>query len=81
MSAAEFYRWRMFEEAHGPILLHDRVDLGLAQVSYVVAKMLGSKDVEMRHVLPPWLRELAAEASVRAGFERLASLAGVPMGE
>ena len=75
MSAAEVGDWAMYEELYGPLLVHDRIDYGLASVAFTVAKIGGAKRAEFRHFLPPWLRELAAEDSVRRGFERLRQMA------
>jgi hypothetical protein len=44
----------MFEEWYGPLLIHERLDLLLAQSAFVTARVGGSKDVEMSTFLPDW---------------------------
>lgn len=82
MSASEAADWTAFERVHGPLLVHDRIDIGLAAVAYTIAAVAPLKRrPEFRKFLPPWLRELAAEDSVRAGFESLRQMAEVPVAD
>lgn len=76
MDAAELGDWRTFEAAYGPLLVHERVDYGLAMVAFTVARALGSKRATYKRFLPPWLRQQAAEAGVRGLVDRLRGMVG-----
>lgn len=54
MSGADLAEWEAFEHLHGPILIHERLDVLQAMVSYVVARSAGAKDVSPRDFLPRW---------------------------
>lgn len=62
--------WAAFEEHYGPLLVHERVDIGLARLAAIMA---GESDVTK--FLPPWLLPVESEedeeAAAFALFERL----------
>lgn len=72
--------WRAFEHVYGPILVHDRVDIGLAKLSYYIASLFTDRrrKVKFRDFLPTYLRELMKQREsssaddLRAFFEGLA---------
>jgi hypothetical protein len=66
-----------FERVWGPILPHERIDIGLAQVSLYLVKLLSRsrRDYKLRDFMPAWYRELTAEAETKASFEHLIQMA------
>lgn len=71
MSGRELMEWTAFERVHGPVLVHDRIDVGFAMLARTIANLLGNRRFKIQHFLPPWLREAAEEASVRDAFASL----------
>lgn len=63
--------WSAFERVWGPILPHERIDAGLAQVCLVLVKLLGKGTHSIRDFMPSYYRELTAEAVTTSAFERL----------
>lgn len=72
MTAAEMTEWTAYEQVYGPLLIQDRVDIGFAQVSLILARLFGEKDRRtLRDFLPSWWRELASgEAMMRMAEEK-----------
>lgn len=75
MTAAELTEWTAYEQTYGPILVQDRIDIGLAQVNLILVKLLGKKSKHtIRDFLPAWWRgpinQRSDEAVVR-GMEAL----------
>jgi len=81
MTSAELTDWTAYERVYGPVLVHDRIDIGLAQVCLVLVKLLGQKSKHtLRDFLPAWWQELMKkprrdETSVLQGFEALMRMA------
>lgn len=52
--------WTAFEQVYGPILPHDRIDLGFAQLSYLLALAFssGRRKPRWRTFLPPYMRDM-----------------------
>lgn len=72
MSSAELMEWAAFEQVHGPILVHDRVDFGLTQVALILANAFSKRRVDIKKVLPPWHRQQQrSDASVAKALERM----------
>lgn len=77
MTAAELTEWTAYEQTYGPLLVQDRVDIGLAQVSLILARLLGKKSKHtLRDFLPAWWQGLLGKAgrsedSIRRNFEVL----------
>ena len=81
MSAGELTEWMAFEQVHGPILMHERVDIGLAQLCTIMARLWGGKrDYRIKDFLPGWYKR-TGEDSVTAGFEMLLRMADSPKGD
>jgi len=70
-----------YERVYGPVLVHDRIDIGLAQVCLVLVKLLGQKSKHtLRDFLPAWWQEVTQRGNrqpeaVRQGFEALMKMA------
>jgi hypothetical protein len=60
---------------NGPLLIHERIDVGLAQVGFLLAKLLGRGNPKPRDFLPTWYADRVGEASVLEGFESLMRMA------
>lgn len=46
-----------YEQVHGPLLVHERVDVGFASLSYYLVTLLGRRSQRKpESFLPPWLR-------------------------
>lgn len=73
MTSGELTEWMAFEQLHGPILAHERIDIGLAQVSTIMANAWGRKRYKLREFLPAWWREATRKSAedVDASFEAL----------
>lgn len=88
MSSGELTEWAAFERVYGPVLVHDRIDIGLAQVCLVLARLFSKKSKHtLRDFLPAWWQGLIgkagrAESSIRQGFEALMRMADEsPLGQ
>ena len=81
MSSRELTEWTAYERVYGPLLVQDRVDIGLAQVCAILARLFSKKSKHtLRDFLPPWWQGLLGKAgrdedSVRKGFEALMRIA------
>lgn len=77
MSSGELTEWAAYEQAYGPLLVHDRVDIGFAQVCTVLAHLLGKKSRHtIKDFLPAWWREALNKSerddnTIRKNFEAL----------
>ena len=62
MTARELTDWVAFERVYGSILPHERIDVGLAQLSFYIVSMLGQRKrgqrLKLRDFFPKWLRDL-----------------------
>jgi hypothetical protein len=75
MSSEELTAWSAFERVYGPVLIHERIDVGLAQVGFILAKLMGRGHPRPRDFLPGWYTERASESSVLEGFQALMRMA------
>jgi hypothetical protein len=59
MSSSELMAWTAFERIHGPLLVHERLDIGLAELSYYLVSIFSRKRTRLRFekFLPPYMRE------------------------
>jgi hypothetical protein len=64
-----------YEQVYGPLLVHDRVDIGFAMCAYVMAALWSKGRHKPQDFLPPWLKELTkperSDAAVIAAFEAM----------
>jgi hypothetical protein len=81
MSSTELTNWTAYERVYGPILVHERIDVGLAQLQWLVTRLWASKNkLTPRDFMPPWYQELTKGAhrrpdAIRQGFEALMGMA------
>ena len=81
MTSAELTEWVAYERVYGPILVHERIDLGLAQLQWLVTRLWASKNkLTPRDFMPAWYQELTKGAhrrpdAIRQGFEALMGMA------
>ncbi len=77
MTSAELTDWMAFEQVNGPILPHERIDIGLAQIGWILARLLGKsrRELKTQDFLPAWYGDLSKPKrdadSIREGFEAL----------
>lgn len=66
MTTHELMRWAAFEQVHGPLLVHDRVDLGFAKMSYYLVSLLtnGKRKHKFRDFLPKWITDQMRRAPI-----------------
>lgn len=75
MTAGELMEWQAYEQTFGSLLIHERIDMGFAQVSLILAKSLGSaKKATMRDFMPKWFQDLTADEELARGMAQLAGL-------
>jgi hypothetical protein len=62
MTSAELTEWMAYERVYGPVLAHERIDLGFAQLSFYLVSLLSKKkrgqQYKLRDFLPGWMRNL-----------------------
>ncbi len=81
MTSAELTEWVAFERVYGPILPHERIDIGFAQLGWLLTRLLGKsrRDLKVQEFLPAWYEELLKPShdpdSIRRGFETLMGMA------
>jgi hypothetical protein len=74
MTSAELTEWAAYERVYGSIIPHERIDVGFAQLSWLMASLWGSRkrgDFKIRDFMPPWYQELTAADSARQAFEAM----------
>jgi hypothetical protein len=82
MSSAELTEWMAYERVYGPILIHDRIDVGFLLLQQFMAYLWTKTRQQrtMQDFMPPWIRELAKDATrrpdaIRSSFEALMEMA------
>lgn len=80
ITAPEATRWAAWERLNGPVLVHERIDVGLAYLTYMVAAAFGVKrqgggQITLRDCLPEYLRDEVDGDSVSRGMEQLRLMA------
>lgn len=70
--------WLAFEQVHGPLLVHERIDLGIALLTFRLVNLFSRKSHRLREFLPPWYDTTSSrEGDVLEGFKALFALAEV----
>jgi len=62
-----------FEQLHGPLLIHERIDFGFAMLTTVLANLNSRRRFKVQEFLPPWYD--IPHADPAAGFARLLEMA------
>jgi hypothetical protein len=62
-----------FEQVHGPLLIHERVDFGFAMLGWLMANAWSRKRRKFTEFLPPWY-DTKLSGDFTEGFERLLRL-------
>ena len=62
-----------YEKLNGPLLIHERVDFGLAVLALIMANAWSKKRFKLRDFLPPWYEN--AKIDPLEGFKQLMALA------
>lgn len=66
--------WQAYEQMFGSLLIHERIDMGFAQVSLILAKAFGAKRGTMRDFMPKWFRDLTADDELSRGMAAVAAM-------
>lgn len=79
MPATDLMRWSAFEHVYGPLLPHERVDIGLAQVAYLLVCLLGGqrRRPDFRKFLPQYMQQQYREARTQNADELHAFMEGL----
>jgi hypothetical protein len=81
MTSAELTEWMAYERVYGPILIHERIDMGFAQLAWLITRLLAKKtNLKPQDFMPPWYQELTKGVhrrpdAIRQGFEALMGMA------
>jgi len=80
MTSAELTDWMAYERVYGPILVHDRVDVGFAMLATLVHNLWAKKPRKIQDFMPQWFQELTERTerrpeAVLQGFEALMRMA------
>lgn len=57
--------WAAFENVYGPLLPHDRIDVGFAKVCYYLVTLMASgkrRRFKLRDFLPGWITDRMQQA-------------------
>lgn len=76
MTAHEVMEWQAYEQVFGSLLIGERIDAGFAQVSLLLAQAFSDKGkrYKMRDFMPPWFRDLTADAELAKGMAMMKGL-------
>jgi hypothetical protein len=66
--------WGAYEQTFGSLLIHERIDAGLAQVSLILANSMSKRRFKFRDFMPQWFRDLTQEDDLLRGVEALRAL-------
>lgn len=73
MPAHELAEWVAWEQIHGPILVHERVDFGLARLAW----MWGPRDARLEDFMPQWGAAEPGEDEMLMRAQEFAQIPGV----
>jgi hypothetical protein len=76
MTAGELTEWAAFEQTFGSILPHERIDAGVAQISFILAQAFSKpgRRWRIRDFMPQWYRDLTADRELARGMEMMRTL-------
>jgi hypothetical protein len=82
MTSAELTEWMAYERVYGPILPHERIDVGFAQLQWLMVRLWTKtkRKLTIRDFMPRWYQELTKRGdtnpeAVRQNFEALMRMA------
>jgi len=77
MTSGELTEWAAFEQVYGPILVHERIDVGLAQLGWIMARLWAKPrhELKLRDFMPGWYQNLTQGDAVLQGYEALMKMA------
>lgn len=77
MTAAEMTEWAAYERIAGPLVVHERIDVGFAALAAILIRIFTGKSVDVQRLLPEWDQEARAADpdSVMRGFQKLVEMA------
>jgi hypothetical protein len=82
MSSAELTEWMAYERVYGSILIHERIDMGFAQLQWLLVRLWtkAKRKLTPADFMPPWYQELTRHGerkpeAVLQGFEALLKMA------
>jgi hypothetical protein len=81
MSSAELTEWMAYERIYGSMLIHERIDMGFAQLAWLITRLWAKKtNLKPQDFMPPWYQELTKSIgrrpdAIRQGFETLMGMA------
>jgi len=60
MTTAELTEWMAYERVWGPILPHERIDIGFAKLTYYLVSLLSRsrQRIRVEDFLPGWMSDL-----------------------
>lgn len=75
MTSLELTEWAAYEQVYGSLLPHERIDVGFAQLSMILAQLWAKGEHTVREFMPAWYQNLTAEDTVRQWFEKQVRMA------
>jgi hypothetical protein len=80
MTSAELTEWMAYERVYGPILIQERIDIGFAQLQWLMARLWSKGKLTIQDFMPGWYRELTKDidrrpGAIRKSFEALMGMA------
>jgi hypothetical protein len=82
MTSAELMNWMAYERTYGSILPHERVDVGFAQLQWLMVQLWTKqkRKLTVADFMPHWFQELTQRGArkpeaVLQGFEALMAMA------
>jgi hypothetical protein len=66
--------WTAFEQVNGPLLVHERIDIGFALIATLMANAWSKRKRKFADFLPPWYEIPKAKTSLTS-FEQILEMA------
>jgi hypothetical protein len=73
MDSLELTRWAAFEQEYGPLLVHDRIDMGFGHLMFLLAQVYHAPRTpkpQFKDFVPPYIRKRLEEGT-RQSAEQL----------
>jgi hypothetical protein len=82
MTSAELTEWMAYERIYGSALIHERIDMGFAQLQWLLVRLWtkAKRNLTPADFMPAWYQELVRRGerkpeAVQQGFEALMRMA------